>query len=147
MMAYNSYFPATYQPMFYQQPVYQQPVQQQSYQQPAQQTQTSMIWVSGEQEAQSYPVGPNAAVALWDSNGRTVYFKQADASGKPTIRVYDLTERAQSASGGVSAQDVKLPDYATKDELAALSASVEAFKGDLAKLRRAMKRKDEDDDE
>lgn len=130
------YFSPTYQSV---QPVYQPTFQ--SYQQP--QT-ASIIWVSGEQEAQSYPVAPNNAVALWDSNGRTVYFKQADASGKPILRVYDLTERAQGASGASSAQDVKLPDYATKDELA---AAVDALKGDLAKIRKALKRRDDDDDE
>lgn len=134
------FFSSTYQPI---QPMYQptfQNIPQQNYI-PQNIPQTGIIWVSGEQEAQSYPVGPNAAVALWDSNGRTVYFKQADASGKPSIRVYDLVERAQGAS---SAQDIKLPDYATKDELA---AAVDALKGDLAKIRKAMKRRDEDDDE
>ena len=134
------FFSSTYQPI---QPMYQptfQNIPQQNYT-PQNIPQSGIIWVSGEQEAQSYPVGPNAAVALWDSNGRTVYFKQADASGKPSIRVYDLVERAQGAS---STQDVKLPDYATKDELA---AAVDALKGDLAKIRKAMKRRDEDDDE
>ena len=134
------FFSSTYQPI---QPMYQptfQNIPQQNYT-PQNIPQSGIIWVSGEQEAQSYPVGPNAAVALWDSNGRTVYFKQADASGKPSIRVYDLVERAQGAS---SAQDIKLPDYATKDELA---AAVDALKGDLAKIRKAMKRRDEDDDE
>ena len=141
------FFSSTYQPI---QPVYQptfqnytQPGMQQGYTQ-QNYTQSGIIWVSGEQEAQSYPVGPNAAVALWDSNGRTVYFKQADASGKPSIRVYDLVERAQGASGASSTQDIKLPDYATKDELA---AAVDALKGDLAKIRKSMKRRDEDDDE
>ena len=137
------FFSSTYQPI---QPMYQPTFQnypQQNYT-PQNIPQTGIIWVSGEQEAQSYPVGPNAAVALWDSNGRTVYFKQADASGKPSIRVYDLVERAQGASGASSAQDIKLPDYATKDELA---AAVDALKGDLAKIRKAMKRRNEDDDE
>ena len=73
-----------------------------------------------------------------------MYFKQADASGKPSIRVYDLVERAQGASGASSATDIKLPDYATKEELA---AAVDALKGDLAKIRKAMKRRDEDDEE
>ena len=72
------FFSSTYQPI---QPVYQptfqnytQPGMQQGYTQ-QNYTQSGIIWVSGEQEAQSYPVGPNAAVALWDSNGRTVDFK------------------------------------------------------------------------
>lgn len=134
------YFPTTYQP--YQ--MYQQP----QYQQPAQQPQTSIIWVSGEQEAQSYPVAPNNAVALWDSNGAAIYLKQADASGKPSIKAFDLVERTQSASAGVSPSGGKDAPFATKSELEALAGSVEALKGDLAKIRKAVKRKEvEDDDE
>ena len=56
-MAYNNYYPATYQPMYYQPPV------QQQTQQPS-----SLIWVSNITEAQSYPVAPNNAVALWDAS-------------------------------------------------------------------------------
>ena len=62
------FFSSTYQPI---QPVYQPTFQnypQQNYT-PQNIPQSGIIWVSGEQEAQSYPVGPNAAVALWDSNG------------------------------------------------------------------------------
>lgn len=135
------YFPTTYQPyQMYQQPQYQQPAQQQP--------QTSIIWVSGEQEAQSYPVAPNNAVALWDSNGAAIYLKQADASGKPSIKAFDLVERTQSASAGVSPAGGKDAPFATKSELDALAGSVEALKGDLAKIRKAVKRKEvEDDDE
>lgn len=59
--------------------------------------QSGVQWVSGEQEARSWMVAPNAAVALWDSTAPTVYLKQADASGKPTLKVYDLVERLASA--------------------------------------------------
>ncbi len=133
------YFPTTYQP--YQ--MYQPQIQQ-----PAQQPQTSIIWVSGEQEAQSYPVAPNNAVALWDSGGSAIYLKQADASGKPSLKAFDLVERTQSASAGVSPAVGKDAPFATKSELEALAGSVEALKGDLAKIRKAVKRKEvEDDDE
>lgn len=121
-MAYN-YFPMSYQ-TYYQQPVLQ-PVQQQ----------TGIIWVSGDAEAEAYPVAPNNAVRLWHSTLPVVYFKQADASGKPTLKAFDLVERSQSVSEGTSASSGKGSDYATKKELAALSAAVEALKGDVAKLR------------
>ena len=119
------YFPTTYQP--YQ---FQQPFQNYTPQNYSQQN-SGMIWVSGEQEAQSFPVAPNAAVALWDSNGRTVYLKQADASGKPTLKAFDLAERHQSVSESVSAPAGKVTEYATKEELAALSAVVEALKREV----------------
>ena len=70
-----------------------QPMPQQIPQVQPQQAQAggqSMVWVSGEAEAMAYLVAPNSAVALWDSNSPTIYLKQADASGKPSIKVYDL---------------------------------------------------------
>ena len=83
-------------------------------------------WVSGEQEARSWMVAPNAAVALWDSTAPVIYLKQADASGKPTLKTYDLVERL--ASGG-DAQKKDAPDYVTRKEFDALAAIVGEMKG------------------
>ena len=58
--------------------------------------QSGVQWVSGEQEARNWMIAPNAAVALWDSTAPTVYLKQADASGKPSLKIYDLVERSQT---------------------------------------------------
>lgn len=127
-------------------PYWQQPTFS-SFPQMYQPQQTSIIWVSGEQEAQSYPVAPNNAVALWDSNGSAIYLKQTDASGKPSVKAYDLVERTQKPVDSVSAPNVKLPDFATKDEMKALTDAVDALKSDVAKVRKAMKKKEEDDDE
>ena len=128
MMAYQ-YFPTNYQPyQQYQQPYYQ-PAQQQA------QPQTGIIWVSGAQEAAMYPVAPNNAVALWEQSGKSIYLKSADATGKPTIRVYDLAERVKNDSDATSATDVKTPDYATKEELGALMGAVKGIDGTLASVR------------
>ena len=128
---YNSYqnpWQQGYYPM-YQQPQYQQV--QQPVQQSVQQTQpmysSGIIWVSGLMEAQAYPIAPNNAVALWAKDGKTIFLKQADATGKPTMTVYDLVERAETASDGVSASGDKLPAYATKDELSAVVGVVKGF--------------------
>lgn len=113
-------------------PVYQQP-QVQPVQQPVQQsytppiTQNGIIWISGASEAAMYPIGPNAAVALWEKSGKTIYLKSADATGKPTMRIYDLVERSDAASEGTSSSDGKLPAYATKDDLAAVVGVVKGF--------------------
>lgn len=127
-MAYNNYFPATYQP--YQQSYYQ-PVQQ--IQQPVQQTPqpSSLIWVGSYAEAQMYPVAPNAAVALWDSSSPAIYLKQADASGRPTLKTYDLVERAEAPVP----QEEKALAYATKDDLASFSAALDAIKGEIETMR------------
>ena len=74
-----------------------------------------------------YPIAPNNAVTLWDKSGKTVYVKQADATGKPTITVYDLVERIETASDGTSASGDKVPAYATKDELSAVLSVVKGF--------------------
>ena len=84
----------------------------------------SMVWVSGEAEAMAYLVAPNSAVALWDSNSPTIYLKQADASGKPSIKVYDLVERT---SGSRTAQADQGVEFATKADLEALAARVDAL--------------------
>ena len=63
--------------------------------QPPQQPQqgnAQIVWVPGGQAAFEYPVAPNSAVALWDSTAPVIYLKQADASGKPTTKIYDLLE-------------------------------------------------------
>lgn len=98
--------------------------------------QSGVQWVSGEQEARSWMVAPNAAVALWDSTAPTVYLKQADASGKPTLKVYDLVERLASAP---DTQNAPTAEYVTRKEFDALAALVSEMKG--------KKRKEEKSDE
>lgn len=111
---YPQYFPNNYQPM-------QQP--QQTYNPVA--NQSGIIWVSGDQEASLYPIAPNNAVALWARDGKTIYLKSADATGKPSMKTYDLVERAEAASDASADADNK-PAYATKDELKAV---VDAVRG------------------
>ena len=81
-----------------------QPMQQPQQFQPQQNPPTpSIVWVQSEQEALNYLVAPNSAVTLWDSNSPVVYLKQADASGKPSMKVYDLVERnSRTAQAPVS---------------------------------------------
>lgn len=98
--------------------------------------QSGVQWVSGEQEARSWMVAPNAAVALWDSTAPTVYLKQADASGKPTLKVFDLVERLASAP---DTQKAPTAEYVTRKEFDALAALVSEMKG--------KKRKEEKSDE
>lgn len=82
-------------------------------------------WVSGEQEARNWMIAPNAAVALWDSTAPTVYLKQADASGKPTLKIYDLVERTEPTA---VPQKVSA-DFVTRKEFNELAAMVSKLKG------------------
>lgn len=132
-MAYNPYFPATYQPIYYQQPF--QPQQPQIQQQ----QQSGIIWVSSDAEAEAFPIAPNNAVRLWHSSLPIVYFKSADASGKPTIKSYELVERSESL------ETKPTIEYATKDELERISKELEAIKADFKK-KEVKRRRIEDDD-
>lgn len=131
-MAYTPtpYYPG-YQPMYYQPPMPDQLAQlRQSQFQPMQQpqqVQPSIVWVQNEMEAANYLVAPNSAVTLWDSNSPVVYLKQADASGKPSIKIYDLVERSNATRTAPAATQEPSIRYATKDDLDALAARVDAL--------------------
>ena len=138
-------------PYGYQNPYYPQPMpgtlmQMRQQQMPMMQTpqapqnpiaQGGVQWVSGEQEARGYLIAPNSAVALWDSTAPTVYLKQADASGKPTLKIYDLVERTETAPNAPQKPGV---EFVTRKEFDALAALV-------GELKDKKKRKEDDDDE
>lgn len=88
--------------------------------------QNGVQWVSGEQEARNWMIAPNAAVALWDSSAPTVYLKKADASGKPSLTIYGLVERAETPRTAPTADPVK---FVTREEFDALAAVVDGMKG------------------
>ena len=98
-------------------------------------------WVSNEQEARGYLIAPNSAVALWDSTAPTVYLKQSDASGKPTLKIYDLVERAETAPNAPQKPGV---EFVTREEFDRLAALVGEIKG--KKKRKVEVEEDEDDD-
>ena len=144
-MAYNPYFNPYYgQPMpdnLMQMRQMQQP-QMQAQMQPQMQNSIAtggVQWVSSEQEARGYLIAPNSAVALWDSTAPTVYLKQSDASGKPTLKIYDLVERAETPR---TAPQEKGVEFVTREEFDRLAALVGEIKG---KKKRKVE-EDEDDD-
>ena len=96
-------------------------------------------WVAGRPEAENWLIAPNSAIALWDSTAPVVYLKQADASGKPTLKTYDLVERLASAP---DAQKAPAQEYVTRKEFDALAALVSEIKG---KKKRKVE-EDEDDE-
>lgn len=128
MAAYNGGYPAAYAPMYYA-PQYQAPQQTQQN--------NGMIWVSGEAGAKAYLVAPNTTVQLWDSEAQVVYLKSADASGMPSMKVLDYTIRNQTpVNAPVSASSpasINSPDYATKAEIEALAARIDALKAEIDK--------------
>ena len=105
----------------------QQPIPQPVQQNPI--AQGGVQWVSGEQEARGYLIAPNSAVALWDSTAPTVYLKQADASGKPTLKIYDLVERAETPRTAPQEKGVEFVTREEFDRLAALDADAADIEG------------------
>lgn len=149
-MAYNPYTNSYYQPPMmdqlgqlrqqqYMPQAYQQPVQPMQQQQPG----PSIVWVQGEQEAMAYMVAPNSAVALWDSLAPVVYLKQADASGKPTIKIYDLVERSNRP---IQPQQAQGAEYVTRQEFEALSARLDALAASKTATRKIATKEDAPDE-
>ena len=120
---YQNQYQQSYYPTFQtqQMPVSQTFQNQQNANQPYNpvSNQTGIIWISGESEATMFPIAPNSAVALWEKSGKTIYLKQADATGKPTITIYDLVKREDSANDSQT-ESV----YATKDDISSLASSL-----------------------
>lgn len=92
-----------------------------NYQPYSQAQNNNRIYVQGEAGAKSYLVAPNSTVVLWDTESPTYYLKSADASGIPTMRIFDYKER--------SVEEVKKETYATKDDIDALKKEIEKLKG------------------
>ena len=140
MATFNPYFPVGYQPYgqgFYQNPYAQQTqIQQQQPNVPSQIQQNGIIWVGSDSEADAYPIAPNNAVTLWSRSAPIVYFKQADASGRPSMRIYELVERSKGPQEATSSQGDKLtPQYATKDEIEAITAVVDGVKNEIKQIK------------
>ncbi len=134
-------------PYGYQNPYYPQPMPDNLMQMRQQQIpqmanpipQSGVQWVNGEMEARNWMVAPNAAIALWDSSAPTVYLKQADASGKPTLKIYDLVERAETVAAAPQKAGV---EFVTREEFDRLAALVGEIKG-----KKKRKVEEDDDDE
>lgn len=160
--------------MGYQQPYYQQPMpdqlsqlRQNQIQQPMMQTPqmvqpvsqmqanpmanqgSGIIWIPNYAAAVEYLVAANNAVALWDSSAPFVYLKQADASGKPSIKAFELVERDPNQQQSPQPQ-VQLPDFnqfVKRDDLQGFTTrdEVEAIIAD--RLKKPVKSTNKKEDE
>ena len=88
------------------------------------QNNNGMIWVQGEAGAKSYLVAAGNTVPLWDSENPVVYIKSVDASGMPSMRIIDYTERSQPQKAAVVSPTV---DYVTRAEFDELAAQIQTL--------------------
>lgn len=101
-----------YQPNFGQAPMNPAYMPQQAY---MTQTQSPMIWVKGQAQAEGYQMANNATVVLWDSEQDSIYIKTTDVLGKPSMKVLDYKIREMSNT--VKEEPPRSDVYATKEDL------------------------------
>lgn len=88
-----------------------------------------MIWVLNKNEADSYPVAPNCSVVLWDKNSPTIYIKSMSASGVPSMRTLDFTERIENTQNQPAvAQTIPDGKFVTVEQFDDLRADFNALK-------------------
>ena len=154
-MAYNTFFPPTYQPYmqgynpYYQQ---QQPQQAQMAQQPSHQVQngqqmpqiqqSGFVLVQSEQEARAYPVAPGNSVTFKDERQpycyvKTMGFNQLD---RPTFEKYRLVKEdvpkdaPEPPTTGEKTEEDKLTEYATKHDVIEIMGELDVLKKKIKEL-------------
>lgn len=132
---YNPNIPNGIQGQNYpQQPYNNQPQNQQNVAQMPQ-NETSMIWVLGKSEAESYPIAPNCQVVLWDKNADTIYVKSMSANGIPNMRTLDFTERTENNQNQAVNIENNLGDkFVGIDDFNALRSEFEELKSKYNEL-------------
>lgn len=141
-MAYNTYYPATYQPYY---PQYQQQQNQQIQN-------GGLVSVRNRAEAENYPVAPGNSVTFKDETAPYIYVKTMGFSqlDRPSFDMFRLVrEESQnipekSKISDVSENNIDLSEYAKKAEIADISARITALE---EKLIKRPKKKGENDDE
>lgn len=137
-------------PMMNQQPMQPQMQQQAAVQQPTQpiqptqmaqpSTMSGPVFVNGEAGARGFMVGAGNTVMLIDADpdAHTFWLKSADASGMPSIRTFDYTERVNaSRAPQTPVEPVPAPvvDYVTREEWNALKERAEALEIEIEALK------------
>ena len=157
-MAYPNYYNGGYFPQYqngavpdilnqykgqYQQMPMQQniPTQQMQMSIPptSQKPSNELIWVQGLEGAKGYLVAPNNTVVLWDTENPVIYVKSADASGIPSMRVLDFTERNADTSNSPKnthkTHECTCGDrFITKEEFNALKGDFERLTAKVEKM-------------
>ena len=141
-MAYNNFYPATYQPYQYQQ--YQQYPQYQNFQQMPQQPQQiqngGFISVHNIQEAINYPVAPGNSVTFKDENSPYIYVKTKGFSQleEPTFKKFRLIEendtQQQENTTTATEQAANYADFAKRADVTALWSEIEMLKKQIADI-------------
>lgn len=163
-MAYNNFYPATYQPYQYPQQYQYQNFQQipqpmnnyqgNMQQQPQQIQNGGFISVHNIQEAINYPVAPGNSVTFKDENSPYIYVKTKGFSQleEPIFKKFRLIEESdtqpEESTTTVTEQAVNYADFAKQADVTALWSEIEMLKKQIteltAKPEKVTKRKEVD---
>lgn len=163
-MAYNNFYPATYQPYQYPQQYQYQNFQQipqpmnnyqgNMQQQPQQIQNGGFVSVHSIQEAFNYPVAPGNSVTFKDENSPYIYVKTKGFSQleEPIFKKFRLIEESdtqpQESTTTVTEQAVNYADFAKQADVTALWNEIEILKKQIAditvKPEKVTKRKEVD---
>ena len=98
------------------------------YQNPYQLNTSNIIWIK-ENEVPGFMVAPNNAVALWDSEKQVIYIKQADITGRPSIKIVDYTTREETKE--------------EKNDFSELRSEIEELRKQLENLKKGKKKNEQ----
>ena len=128
-MAYNNYFPATYQPI--------NPYALQQIQQPQQIQNGGLVTVRSRAEAQNYPVAPGNSVTFKDETAPFVYTKTMGFSqlDRPVFEVFRLIREGMPQEQKPAESTDIVTEYATRQELDTLKAELEALRGEFVNFK------------
>lgn len=121
-----------------------QPVQQPVMQQPVQASQpanlSGPVYVNGEAGARGFIVSAGNTVMLIDADpdANTFWLKSADASGMPSMRTFDYTERVNVPRAAQTASQVAQspgPDYVPRKDFEELAARTSDLERELETLK------------
>lgn len=83
---------------------------------------SGLLWVQGEAGAKSYLVANGNSVLLMDSERQSFYIKSCDASGMPSMRIFDYQERKPTQ---VPSEKTAPAEYVTREDFNALVSRVD----------------------
>lgn len=107
-------------------------------------------WVKSEKDVENEYVGPNSAAAYWNENEPVLYLKQADATGKTSLTVYDLVERKVKEPEEIKKEYATSSDFnslvgavnnindSLNKEIKSFAAVIESLKGDVDSIKSDM---------
>ena len=100
---------------------------------PAQnQNNNGLIWVQGEAGAKAYLIVPGSTVMLMDSEAMRFYLKSADASGVPSLRIFEYNELSHGIP--VAPQATPLEQGITRAEYDELMARYDELSARIDRL-------------